>query len=233
MKLQRQQATPNEQFEEIIHRFLCPYHSVLDAGCGRRARVVMRGRVSMVVGVDVSEQISSNLGIDVAVRADLSRLPFRNNTFDVIVSWMVVEHLDNPQACFAEFGRVCKDGGLVVLATPSLLHYAPLMTALTPFSLHEWCRRHVLGWKNKTSPTRYGANTPKKLVKMMQSEGFIAVEVRCIDPGLTYLVWLTPLYAAGLLYHRLVNRFEKLSSFRAIIIAAFRHQREDTSFVKL
>ena len=176
----------------------------------------------MVVGVDADQQISGNPGVDVFVLADLGRLPFRDRTFDLVMSWMVVEHLDNPQACFAEFGRVCKDGALVVVATPNLLHYGILVTALTPHGFHKWFIRHILQDQGESFPTRYRANTPRKLAKMMESEGFTTVEVRCIDWGPTYLEWLTPAYAVGMIYHRVVNRFDKLSSFRPTIVGIFR-----------
>lgn len=199
-----------------------PHHVVLDAGCGTMSRAAVRGSCRTAVGVDADERISSNPGVDTLVRGALSRLPFRDNTFDLVISWMVVEHLDKPQACFTEFRRVCKDDALVVLVTPNLLHYTNLMVALTPFWFHELFIRHTAGRPVVSFTTRYRANTPKKLAKMMEREGFTTVEVRCIDVVPPYLDWLTPLYAAGLIYHRAVNRFQKLFSFRNIIIGVFR-----------
>ena len=216
------QVVPEKQFEGIIRSFLLPQHAVLDAGCGIRTVAAVRGCCRMVVGVDTDERSCSNPGVDMLVLADLDRLPFRENTFNVVMSHMVVEHLDNPQACFDEFGRVCKDGALVVILTPNLLHYICLITALTPYGFHKWFIRHALGVEGESHPTRYRANTPRKLVKMMESAGFTTLEVRCIDSRPAYLHWLTPLFAAGVVYHRLVTRFEKLSCFRSIMIGVFR-----------
>ena len=134
---------------------------------------------------------------------------------------MVVEHLDKPQQVFAEFSRVCRPGGLVVLATPNLLHYATLITALTSFGFQRWFLQHVLGGRCQCFPTRYRANTPKKLAKVMEGAGFTTVEVRCVDDGPAYLDWLTPAYAAGLIYHRLVTSAKIFSSFRRVLIGAF------------
>lgn len=205
-----------------MRSFVRPHHLVLDAGCGTITRAALRGSCRMVVGVDADERISGNPKLDVLLRGDLGRLPFQDKSFDAVMSWMVVEHLDNPQACFAEFARICKDGALIVLATPNLLHYENLVTALTPFGLHNWFMRHIFREQDESFPTRYRANTPMKLVKMMESEGFTTVEMRCIDSGPSYLDWLTPGYAVGLIYHRMVNRFDKLSSLRNIMIGIFR-----------
>ena len=222
-KLRCQQKTPAARFEEAVRSFLRPDHLVLDAGCGAVTRATARGNCRMIVGVDADQRISSNPGVDELVIADLSRLPFRGNTFDVVMSWMVVEHLDNPQGCFAELSRVCRQGAVVIISTPNVLHYANLIVKVTPYALHEWFIKHFLaGEGGESCPTRYRVNTPGKLARSMESEGFTSVEMRCIDVGPQYLGWLAPFYAVGLVYHRLVNRFDKLSSFRGIIIGVFR-----------
>jgi SAM-dependent methyltransferase len=179
----------------------------------------------MVVGVDADEQISGNTKVDAFIHADLSRLPFRDSVFDVVTAKWVVEHFDNPEDCFMEFARICKDDAIVIYMTPNLLHYAYLLSVLTPFWFHKCFSRYVLGEKDKSFPTRYKVNTPKKMETMMRDAGFTAVEVRCTDSGPVYLGWLTPLYAAGLIYHRLVNHFDRLSPFRTTIIGVFRRQR--------
>jgi 2-polyprenyl-3-methyl-5-hydroxy-6-metoxy-1,4-benzoquinol methylase len=46
-------------------------------------------------------------------------LPEPENSFDVIVSVEVLEHLENPRAVFREFYRLLKPGGTLVLTTPN------------------------------------------------------------------------------------------------------------------
>ena len=221
-KLCWKQKTPLMQFDEIALAKLPPSGLLLDAGCGSETRVSAQGKCRMVVGVDRGKpEVSSILGIDEVVLGDLSALPFPSGIFDVVVSWMVVEHLDKPEACFKELNRVCKDGGLVVLATPNVLHYANLLTKLTPYWFHEWYRKAVLISAETTHPTVYRANTPTKLVNMMKNTGFEPVEIRLIDAGPAYFSWLTPAYLACLIYHCMVNRFSCLSFLRLTIIGVF------------
>lgn len=234
-KLRCQKPDMQVQYKEVVDNLLRPSQLVLVGGCGRKTRVEVRGDDRVVVGVDVDERVEYNPGVDVLIRADLSRLPFRDGVFDVIMSWMVIEHLDNPQACFTELARVCKDGAFVVLTTPNLLHYAVRIVASTPYRFQQWFIKYnvggqneseyadeVLGGEGESFATRYRANTPGRLAKLMKKAGFSTVELRCIDPGPMHLSWLTPLYTLGLIYHRLVNKFEKLSSFRAQILGIFR-----------
>lgn len=54
--------------------------------------------------------------------ADLSsdRLPWPDNTFDIVTAWCVLPHLENPFYCVREINRVLKKGGLFLFAVPHL-----------------------------------------------------------------------------------------------------------------
>ncbi len=55
------------------------------------------------------------------VRLDLDeRLPFADHSFDAVVSLEGVEHLLLPARCLAEFCRVLRPGGVLVLTTPNI-----------------------------------------------------------------------------------------------------------------
>jgi SAM-dependent methyltransferase len=55
------------------------------------------------------------------VRLDLDeRLPFADATFDAVVSLEGIEHLLLPAQCLAEFCRVLRPGGVLVITTPNV-----------------------------------------------------------------------------------------------------------------
>jgi SAM-dependent methyltransferase len=68
----------------------------------------------------------SRLGSDrpVYVTGDLTQLPFANDSFDCITCGWVIEHLPDPRPALAEFHRVVKPGGTLVLTTPNRLRLA-------------------------------------------------------------------------------------------------------------
>ena len=103
----------------LLRQALGPNASVLEAGCGRTTRLArFRDRIDRLVGVDLDESGGRmNESLDEFAVADLcGTLPFADGTFDLVYSNFVVEHLERPPAAFAEWHRVLRPGGSVVVA---------------------------------------------------------------------------------------------------------------------
>lgn len=63
------------------------------------------------------------------VCGDLLRIPFRRDTFDLVLSSEAIEHTPDPCASVREMARVLKPGGRLALSTPNRLWYPVLMLA--------------------------------------------------------------------------------------------------------
>ena len=64
--------------------------------------------------------VTSDLKLESAmVRADASRLPFQSNSFRMIVSSHMLEHIENDRAVIAEFARTLTPGGEAVVMVPT------------------------------------------------------------------------------------------------------------------
>jgi ubiquinone/menaquinone biosynthesis C-methylase UbiE len=60
---------------------------------------------------------AERLGLDVkTVRVDAERLPFRDQSFDLVLGHAVLHHIPNLELAFAEFERVLVPGGTVLFA---------------------------------------------------------------------------------------------------------------------
>lgn len=59
--------------------------------------------------------------------SDITRIPAADQTFDAILCSEVLEHVPDPVAAVAEFSRLLKPGGVMLLTAPfcSLTHFAP------------------------------------------------------------------------------------------------------------
>jgi len=86
---------------EWIEEDLNPGAVVLDCGAGKgRIPYALSEKVRKIVGIDRSEDIRENRLIDEAYVCDACRMPFGNNTFDVIFAISVLEHVQFPDRFF-------------------------------------------------------------------------------------------------------------------------------------
>jgi ubiquinone/menaquinone biosynthesis C-methylase UbiE len=90
---------------------------LLDAGCGDGGVArLLRNRVREVVGVDVEPSPAWQDERGLAFRvADAEHLPFENASFDAIHSKDSLHHMNDPRAALAEYRRVLRPGGTLVV----------------------------------------------------------------------------------------------------------------------
>lgn len=123
----------------------------------------MRSLGGHVVACDIDPVVKEHPCSDEQVVITLTDpLPFEDNSFDVIVSDMTFEHIDNPEHACAELRRVLKPGGYICARTPSKYGYVALIASLVPNRLHvaalKRAQPHRLA--EDVFPTAYKLNTP-------------------------------------------------------------------------
>lgn len=64
------------------------------------------------------------------VRGDAASLPFRGDSFDLVVSNLGINNFENPRACLLECARVLRPGGRLVLTTNPMGHVAEFYAEL-------------------------------------------------------------------------------------------------------
>jgi ubiquinone/menaquinone biosynthesis C-methylase UbiE len=105
-----------------------PHGTVLDDGCGPGlllAHLEEHADLEQLVGVDVSRgmlrQAQSATGTDdvLLLEGDACRLPFLDESFDVVYARGLLHHLPDPVQGMSEIHRVLKPGGTVVVLEPN------------------------------------------------------------------------------------------------------------------
>lgn len=170
---------------EVEARFLSqalrPGIRALDAGCGRKTRLAgYRDRIVELVGVDIdADAAADNSALDRFVVGDLcAHLPFEDASFHFVYANFVVEHLDRPEAAFREWRRVLRADGALVLLTSNRANPFLAAASLVPRRLRVFLKRTGAGViERDVIPTRYAANTPRRLDALLEHAGFVPVEV--------------------------------------------------------
>lgn len=100
-----------------------------------------------LVGCDLSPQALQTAESDshercTFVRADVTRLPVPSASFDAIVSFETVEHLEDPEALLTEFKRVLRPEGKLVISTIN----REFSTPFSRFESRPFNRHHQREW---------------------------------------------------------------------------------------
>lgn len=213
----------DELYRELIERHLRPGARLLDAGCGRYLRFCREfAGIADVVGVDLERSFETdNRHRPFAVRADIGRLPFASDYFDMVISRSVVEHLEDPPRVFREFFRVLRPGGKVIIVTPNKYDYVSVIAAVTPYSLHRALVSRIFAVpEDDVFPTLYRANTMSALRKELTAAGLVEREMDTINHYPAYLMFSPVLFRLGVLYERLTS-LRLLRSLRGSILCVF------------
>ena len=193
---------------------------VLDVGAGAGIVEQMNflGLAAKVCGIDLDPRVVDNSFLDDAKVTGGESIPYDDDTFDVVFSDNVLEHLGEPEKVFAEVARVLRPGGVFLFKTPNKLHYMPIIARLTPHKFHGFVNR-LRGRKViDTFPTLYRANSRRQVVRLADAAGLTIEKLDLIEGRPEYTRIFCPLYIIGILYERLVNRFETLACFRILLI---------------
>ena len=108
-----------QQTREIV-RYSLKYISgkTLDLGAGSaKYRNIIKQGSSEYISFDVAP--SEN----VDVVGDVLNLPFRNDSFDTVISTQVLEHVEKPWIMIKEIRRVLKKDGICILTAPFMVPY--------------------------------------------------------------------------------------------------------------
>jgi ubiquinone/menaquinone biosynthesis C-methylase UbiE len=216
-----------QEYEEVLNQYCVGASKWLDLGCGHHLLPPWRyeqekaliDRSKFIVGIDYDHRsLIKHRTIENRLRGNISKLPFPDNTFDLVTSNMVFEHLDAPAEQLKEIGRVLTKGGKLIFHTPNKHAYLTLMARVIPEFAKDRIVYFLQGREEEdVFPAFYRVNSIPEIRSLCNKAGFEVLEITrtCCSPQ---FVMIPPILVVELLWIRfLMSRAGML--FRPYLIA--------------
>ncbi len=106
-----------------------------------------------VTVVDIDEtQVKTNQYADEKLLGDIQTHSFPPGSFDLVVCYNVIEHLDNPEKAIRLFYDALAPGGLIFIGAPVPESFSGWVTRVTPHWFHVQYYRKVLKYRSAGRP---------------------------------------------------------------------------------
>jgi SAM-dependent methyltransferase len=212
------------RFYDWVREHTGPSIRLLNLGAGPATGSSVRtfkGEVAEVIGADVDRVVLTNTELDHAVLIENGQLPFEDDSFDVVLSDYVLEHVEDPGMFLMEVHRVLRPGGSsFFFRTPNIFHYVALISAATPHTFHSrFVNRARVNPEGSQQPwpTFYRLNSCRAIRAGGRQAGFRVCELRMIEMEPSYLRFMALPFLIGVAYERLVNSSDFFAGWRANI----------------
>ena len=172
---------------------------VLDFGAGRGkfletehgwklSLASLRERVGKMIGVDVDPVVLNNeMNDENYLISESGEIPLADESVDLVFSWAVFEHINDPVRCSSELNRVLRKGGWICAWTPNKWGLVGMGARMIPNAMHAKILKKigVDGRKEEdVFPVVYSMNTKSALKKFFPvSEYEHYVSIRNGPPG--------------------------------------------------
>lgn len=120
---------------------------VLDLGCGEGyGTKMLRDAGFDTTGMDISPEVVQDAQRKYNgefFQGDIRAIPQPDASFDSIICFEVIEHIDLEPKAFSEMFRILRPGGTLVISTPNIeVHH---QAGRNPFHLHEFSKSEMEG----------------------------------------------------------------------------------------
>jgi 2-polyprenyl-6-hydroxyphenyl methylase/3-demethylubiquinone-9 3-methyltransferase len=204
--------TWDRRFRTELGAALRPGLDVLDVGAGARPVIAAGERPpdTTYVGLDLSaaELAKAPAGsYDRAVVGDVTvALPELRGGFDLILSWMVLEHVDSVPAALANLRAYARPGARLIAQMPGAFSLAALANRVIPASVARRFLRQTQGREaDEVFPARYDRCWYSALTPLLEAD-WDRPTVTPLYTGVFYLGHSPLLRAAYLGYEEVVER---------------------------
>ena len=197
---------------------------ILDAGCGNNSIILNQNDLKRKkLGIDIAlNDIKKNKSIDYAICCNITCIALKNESVDLIICNMVIEHLQDPTVAFAEFSRVLKKGGYLIFMTPCIYNIVVFLSKMIPNRFHNKLVSLLTGInESNIFPTFYKANSIGMLRKMLTERKLVERDLIMYQPPPYAFVFSKIICKLIIHYFRIINKYDWMEALRGVIIARY------------
>lgn len=180
---------------------------VLDIGCGTGIiSDYMQKKGAKTHAIDLTKKaITTTRKRNQKIKtkqANAEKLPYKNNTFDFIITWGVIHHAKNTEKCVKEIARTLKEGGKtsgMIYNKNSIVYYIHIillrgiiMGKLLKYKPEQLANKYTDGKETGGNPkaTHY---TPKQWKETMEKNGLkTKIKIRSMKTDLPIINLILP-----------------------------------------
>jgi len=156
-------------FKQLLKGINLKGKKFLEVGCGLGYFSDMANKMgAKVTAVDVGKKLIERCHKSIPKAkffvASASNLPFKDESFNVVLCTEVIEHVENQSKVLTEIFRVLKQGGYLVITTPNRM-FKPLFSLLTFLRIRPYrgIEKWFFPWKLKLILSRNDSKIIKEV----------------------------------------------------------------------
>lgn len=189
---------------------------VLDVGCSSGAYVrFLRERGYKAYGLDLLPEEKWQGEYESCFQVgDICCLPYKDDSFDTIIAFEVLEHIENINLALKELHRVCKNN--IIISVPNC--FQPKVFQASGLAYHHWIDRTHKQFFNKNL-----------LKNMLNKKGFSMQKIKYINPIIPEILVLSSWHIPTKLTYfigQLANKFPfKKKYYMTLLVAAYKNKK--------
>ncbi len=130
---------------------------ILEAGCGQGWELDLKGVDYELTGIDLSEDAlkirkEQKKDLDEIIVGDLQTVDIKPESYDLIYSAYVLEHIEGAEKVLDNFFQWLKPKGVLILKIPDGDTIYGFATKYSPFWLHVFYKKYIAGHPNAGKP---------------------------------------------------------------------------------
>jgi 2-polyprenyl-3-methyl-5-hydroxy-6-metoxy-1,4-benzoquinol methylase len=146
-------------------------NTALDLGCGRGWYAsALADRGFHVIGIDQTNRVTDSR-IEMHVKPIRTPLLFEDNSFNTILMFDIIEHIEDEQGVMNEIARICSKGGRIIISVPN--NDDAFLPEYSLTYLHRNDRTHIREYRLETIASHFESFGFKTLYCALQGQTHI------------------------------------------------------------